>query len=89
MTTNEELPTLICNECALHLNVAYNFKKKTLHAEKLFLDALAGGENEDRKVPPLAAVVPQMQNGMATGSGKWVILAFKFVEFWRRGNFYS
>lgn len=52
MTANEELPQLICNECALHLNVAYKFKKKVIHAEKLFLDALT--ENEDRKrVPPL------------------------------------
>lgn len=50
MTANEDLPQLICNECALHLNVAYNFKRKVLNAEKLFLDAMA--ENEDRKRPP-------------------------------------
>lgn len=52
MVVNEDLPQFICNECALHLNVSFAFKKKVINAEKLCLDALT--ESEERK-PQAAA----------------------------------
>lgn len=42
MIINDTLPYLICNECALHLNVAYNLKGKCLTTEKYFLHYLSG-----------------------------------------------
>lgn len=73
MAPNADLPQLICNECALHLNVACNFKKKILNSEKLLLDMLAetaaavgSGVQVDQKRPPPPIVV--QENGGGGGS---------------------
>lgn len=45
---DDALPDLICNECALHLNVAYNLKRKCLTTEKYLL-AYVGRELDSKQ----------------------------------------
>lgn len=58
MTLHDSLPNLICNECALHLNVACNLKGKCLTSEKYFLDYLNG--ETDSKNHLITRTVPEI-----------------------------
>lgn len=61
MIINDALPYLICNECALHLNVAYNLKVKCLTSEKYFLDYLNETGEIDAKNHMIPETTPEPQ----------------------------
>lgn len=69
MTLSDELPDKICNECALHLNVAYNLKKKIINSEKTVLDWMMEDPERDVKARALQALQePAHMNGDANAA---------------------
>ncbi|XP_063698584.1 zinc finger protein 808-like [Culicoides brevitarsis] len=57
LVIHDALPNFICNECALHLNVAFNLKGKCLQTEKFFLNFL-NLDNLDSKTNLLSLLQP-------------------------------
>uniref|UniRef100_A0A336LKI6 CSON008210 protein n=1 Tax=Culicoides sonorensis TaxID=179676 RepID=A0A336LKI6_CULSO len=55
MISNDALPSQICNECTLHLNVAYSLKGKCLTTEKYFLNYLTA--DNDQKCPIMGSEI--------------------------------
>ena len=56
IAVRDVLPDKTCNECALHLNITYNFKKGFIEPEESMLNWLMYNNEQGMKVKPVRSM---------------------------------